>query len=57
MKRFAVFTVAVLSAMLLASCYVMTTRPTGTIQLNLGTASSRAIDGATADRARIYLYS
>lgn len=57
MKRSAISLVVAVSAMLLASCYFMTTRATGTIRLDLGGSVPKAISGSVPDRARIYLYS
>lgn len=57
MKRFAVLVFVTLSAVLLGSCYLMTARSTGTIQLDFAGRATKAMSGETPDRARIYLYS
>ena len=61
MKRLAIIAGIVLGAMLLGSCYFMSAKSTGSIQINFGGATLKATTGGTTpsptpDKARIYLY-
>jgi len=54
MKRALVLPVVVIAALLLASCYMMSTEPTGSISINLGGPTVRTITSSSL--VRVYLY-
>ncbi len=55
MRRILTITVVIITALLMASCYMMSTQPTGSISINLGGPAGRAISSTT--KVRVYLYS